>query len=36
MKTLKQRVLSLRDLPFELPSNLGDVIENQFYKGGRC
>jgi hypothetical protein len=28
MKTLEQHVLSLRDPPFELPSNLVDVIED--------
>jgi hypothetical protein len=31
MKTLEKRVLSLRDPPFELPSSLVNVIENQFY-----
>jgi hypothetical protein len=32
MKTLAQHVLSLRDPPFELPSNLANVIEDQFYR----
>jgi hypothetical protein len=32
MKTLEQHVLSLQDPQFELPSNLVDVIENQFYQ----
>jgi hypothetical protein len=31
MKTLEWHVLSLRNLPFELPLNLKDVIEDQFY-----
>jgi hypothetical protein len=31
MKTLGQHVLSIQDPPFELSSNLVDVIENQFY-----
>jgi hypothetical protein len=32
MKTLEKHVLSLWDPPFELPSNLADVIEDQFYQ----
>ncbi len=32
MKTLKWNVLSLQDPPFELPLNLADVIEDQFYQ----
>jgi hypothetical protein len=32
MKTLEQRVLSLQDPPFELPLNIANVIENQFYQ----
>jgi len=35
MKTLMRHVLSLRDPPFELPSSLVDVIENQFYQRWR-
>ncbi len=31
MKTLKRHVLSLWNSPFELPSNLVNVIKNQFY-----
>jgi len=31
MKTLERHVLSLWNLPFELPSNLVDMIEDQFY-----
>ncbi len=31
MKTFERHVLSLQDLPFELPSNLVDVIKDQFY-----
>ncbi len=31
MKTLGQHVLSLQDPSFELPLNLADVIEDQFY-----
>jgi len=31
MKTLEQHVLSLQDPPLELPSNLIDVIKDQFY-----
>jgi hypothetical protein len=32
MKTLEWHVLSLQDPLFELPLNLVDVIENQFYQ----
>ncbi len=32
MKTLERHVLSLQDPLFELPSNLVDVIEDQFYQ----
>jgi hypothetical protein len=31
MKTLEQHVLSLQDPPLELPSNLINVIKDQFY-----
>jgi hypothetical protein len=32
MKTLEWHVLSLQDPPFELPSNLANVIEDQIYQ----
>jgi hypothetical protein len=32
MKTLGRHVLSLQDPPFQLPSNLANVIEDQFYQ----
>jgi hypothetical protein len=32
MKTLEWHVLSLQNPPFELPLNLGDVIEDQIYQ----
>jgi hypothetical protein len=36
MKTLEWHVLSLQDPSFELPLNLADVIENQFYQRWKC
>jgi hypothetical protein len=32
VKTLERHVSSLQDFQFELPSNLANVIENQFYQ----
>ncbi len=32
MKKLERYVLSLQDPPFELPLNLADMIEGQFYQ----
>ncbi len=34
-ETLEQHVLSLGNPPFELPSSLANVIENQFYQRQR-